>query len=146
MKKMISIIMIAVLSLVLAAFTSPEKKILCVTVTNIHGGGLIRSGMYRPSDKFLKYTPIGYIADPKGQNQVTINISDLPYGEYAMVLFHDKDGNGELNQKIFGIPTEPFGFSNNVRPKMSAPKFEKCKFVYNQDNTCITIRLDDFKL
>lgn len=140
---MINILAVSLFTL-LAAFTSPEKKNLCVTVTNIQGKGLIRSGVYRPTDKFLKYTPIGYIADPKGQNSVTINISDLPYGEYAIVLFHDKDGNGILNQKIFGIPTEPFAFSNNVRPKLSAPKWDKCKFTYSPDKNCITIKLDDF--
>jgi uncharacterized protein (DUF2141 family) len=84
------------------------------------------------------------VADTKGQNSVTITISDLEYGEYAMVLFHDKNGDEKLNTRIFGIPAEPFGFSNNVRPKLSAPKYEKCKFNYSESNNCITIKLISF--
>ncbi len=31
------------------------------------------------------------------------------------------------------IPKEPFGFSNNVKPKMAKPTFEECKFSLTKD-------------
>ena len=118
-----------------------EKKNLYVSITNIKGKGIVRSGLYKPTDDFLKYTPIGYTADPKGKDTVTMTISNLAYGEYALVLFYDQNGDEKLNTKIFGIPTEPIGFSNNIKPFLSAPKFERCKFIYNEQNNSILIKL-----
>ena len=40
---------------------------------------------------------------------------DLPFGEYAIRLFHDENMDGELNSNFLGIPTEDYGFSNNAR-------------------------------
>jgi uncharacterized protein (DUF2141 family) len=52
----------------------------------------------------------------------------VPSGIYAVALFHDKNGNGELDKNFFGIPTEDYGFSNNPRVLFSAPDFDECKF------------------
>ena len=48
----------------------------------------------------------------KGKAECIIN--DLPYGEYAIKLFHDENIDGELNSNFLGIPTEDYGFSNNA--------------------------------
>ncbi|MBL8531196.1 MAG: DUF2141 domain-containing protein [Hyphomonadaceae bacterium] len=45
----------------------------------------------------------------------TIAIEGLAPGQYAFRLFHDVDGDGRMNTNPFGIPTEPFAFSNNAR-------------------------------
>lgn len=52
----------------------------------------------------------------------------LPEGEYAISVYHDKNKDHECNRNFFGIPTESYGFSNNIKPKLSAPKFHQCKF------------------
>ncbi|QFZ55335.1 DUF2141 domain-containing protein [Oceanihabitans sp. IOP_32] len=33
-----------------------------------------------------------------------------------------------MNRNLIGIPKEPFGFSNNMKPKFAKPTFEECKF------------------
>jgi len=53
---------------------------------------------------------------------------DLPEGEYAVSAYQDRNGNGVLDKGLFHIPTEPYGLSNNFRPKWSKPKFDDCKF------------------
>ena len=52
----------------------------------------------------------------------------LSYGEYAVTLFVDLDGNKKLNKNFLGIPKEQYGFSNNVMGKMSPPTFNQAKF------------------
>ena len=52
----------------------------------------------------------------------------LPYGEYAVTLFVDLDGNKKLNKNFLGIPKEQYGFSNNVMGRMSPPTFDQAKF------------------
>ena len=53
----------------------------------------------------------------------------LPFGEYAITLFVDFNGNKKIDKNFLGIPKEPYGFSNNVIGNMSAPTFDQAKFV-----------------
>ena len=39
---------------------------------------------------------------------------DLAPGRYAIKAFHDVDGDGKMAANPFGMPTEPFAFSNNA--------------------------------
>ncbi|MEM0955784.1 MAG: DUF2141 domain-containing protein [Pseudomonadota bacterium] len=45
---------------------------------------------------------------------LTITLHDLPEGRYAVRLFHDANGNGELDSNMLGIPKEGYGFSNGA--------------------------------
>lgn len=47
--------------------------------------------------------------------QAHVSISDLPAGRYGVKAFHDINGNGQMDTNPFGMPTEPFAFSNNAR-------------------------------
>jgi uncharacterized protein (DUF2141 family) len=59
----------------------------------------------------------------------------IQQGEYAIALYHDKNNNAVCDSNFFGIPTEGFGFSNNVRPFLSAPSFRKAKINLVEDTT-----------
>jgi uncharacterized protein (DUF2141 family) len=52
----------------------------------------------------------------------------LPAGTYAVSVSHDANDNGKTDTKLFGIPTEDWAVSNNVRPKLRAPRFEEASF------------------
>ncbi len=45
-------------------------------------------------------------------------IENLQPGEYVAIAFHDRNQNGKIDSNFLGVPTEPFGFSNDVRPQM----------------------------
>lgn len=45
---------------------------------------------------------------------LTATVHDLPGGRYAVRLFHDSNGNGELDRNMLGIPREGYGFSNDA--------------------------------
>jgi len=53
---------------------------------------------------------------------------NLKYGTYAIAVYHDLNENGKLDTRTFGIPTEPYGFSNNPTVKWSAPSFSDASF------------------
>jgi uncharacterized protein (DUF2141 family) len=40
-----------------------------------------------------------------------------------------------MDTKLFGIPKEPYGFSNNAKGFMGPPSFEDAKFVLDHDKT-----------
>lgn len=48
---------------------------------------------------------------------------DLAPGRYAVAVFHDVNGNGELDRQRLGLPAEPYGFSNGVG-RFAPPSFE----------------------
>lgn len=50
---------------------------------------------------------------------------DLAKGRYAVVAFHDENGNGKLDVNFLGMPLEAYGFSNNVFGQAAAPSFDK---------------------
>ena len=52
----------------------------------------------------------------------------LPAGTYGAKAFHDVDGDGELDTNPFGIPTEPYAFSNNAVANMGPPEWEQARF------------------
>jgi len=66
-------------------------------------------------------------------------LEDLTFGTYSIMIFQDVNGNGKLDKNFFNIPTEPYGFSNNVRPRFRAPTFEESKFDFTQDGQPLSI-------
>lgn len=58
---------------------------------------------------------------------VDVQIKNLPSGEYAVSVYHDKNDNNELDQNFLGIPTEGFGFSNNAMGTFGPPSFDQAK-------------------
>ncbi|WP_375562117.1 DUF2141 domain-containing protein [Bernardetia sp. OM2101] len=65
--------------------------------------------------------------------KATITFTDLETGEYAFALFHDENGNNEMDSNMFGIPKEGYGFSTNYKPTMSAPDFDEADFKIESD-------------
>lgn len=72
-------------------------------------------------------------------NTVRVTVHDLPNGHYAIKLFHDANGNGEMDTNMLGIPKEGYGFSNNGG-KFGPASFEDAK-VQVEDDTQIQIRM-----
>lgn len=105
-----------------------------VTITNIESNeGTIQVGLYSQEERFLKKT-YKSIATKAIKGSVEVVFKNIPNNTYAISLYHDEDGNKELN-KLFGmIPTEPYGISNNAKETYSAPSWEKAKFKLENQN------------
>ena len=59
----------------------------------------------------------------------------------AIAVFQDLDGNGVLTKNGLGIPTEPYGFSNNARGTFGPPSFGKAQFTVTEDFNALEIRV-----
>ncbi|HSH52534.1 MAG TPA: DUF2141 domain-containing protein [Bacteroidales bacterium] len=129
----------------LAGFVSDEKPQLTIIIDNIEVfEGDIRVGIFNTSENFLKqgFTFKKSKIAVKNTNE-TIIIDDLPRGEYAFILYHDKNADGKMNRNFIGIPKEPFAFSNNVKPKLAKPTFKECKFSL-EENLVLHVSLGYF--
>jgi len=59
-------------------------------------------------------------------DKTTFTFDDVPYGTYALAVFHDENSDGEIERNFMGMPKEPVGASNLF--KMGRPNFKKCSF------------------
>jgi uncharacterized protein (DUF2141 family) len=69
-------------------------------------------------------------------------IEDVPFGEYAVKVFHDENGNDELDTNFFGMPTESYGFSNNASGTFGPPSYEDAKFLFDKPEMTVEIKLN----
>ncbi|NWE51696.1 DUF2141 domain-containing protein [Brevundimonas sp. P7753] len=67
-------------------------------------------------------------------------VFDLPAGAYGVKAFHDVNGNGQMDTNPFGMPTEPFAFSNNAVGNMGPAKWDRARFEVS-GATAQTIRI-----
>lgn len=114
-----------------------QTQTLTVTVHNIENvKGTLEIGLFNSDERFLEegqaYKSISVEVNSSSE---TIVIKDLPSGTYAISLFHDLNDDKVCNQNFFGIPKEPYAFSNNFKPKLSAPSFEDCQFNLTADKS-----------
>jgi uncharacterized protein (DUF2141 family) len=73
---------------------------------------------------------------------VTVSFSGLESGACAIKIFHDVNGNGELDTNLLGFPTEPFGFSNEAKARFGPPSFDEARFDLEDGANEHVIRLD----
>ncbi|HEX2939566.1 MAG TPA: DUF2141 domain-containing protein, partial [Rhodopila sp.] len=60
---------------------------------------------------------------PSRSGEVTVRISGIPPGTYAVQVFQDENDNKAIDRNFIGIPTEGMGFSNDARFHFGPPSF-----------------------
>ncbi|MBU2650481.1 MAG: DUF2141 domain-containing protein [Bacteroidetes bacterium] len=68
-------------------------------------------------------------------------IDSIPYGSYAIKVFHDVNSNQQLDTKSFGIPSEPYGFSNNAAGRFGPPSWKDAHFDCHEREILVEIKL-----
>ena len=66
-----------------------------------------------------------------------ISFDSIFPGKYAIQFFHDENKNQKMDFNLIGIPKEKFGSSNDVKPILGPPKFEKMLFEIYEDKKII---------
>jgi uncharacterized protein (DUF2141 family) len=66
----------------------------------------------------------------------------LAPGRYGIKAFHDVDGDGKMATNPFGMPTEPFAFSNNAHGAMGPAKWADAGFEVVEGANVQTIDID----
>lgn len=74
-------------------------------------------------------------------NEATLVLGDVPAGRYAVQVYQDLDGNGQLNLSPRGLPLEPVGFSGNPSLLRGKPRPDQCLFTHGEQDTVLSIRL-----
>lgn len=119
---------------------------LYIQLKNIRStDGVIYVFLYNYENQYPKAPFTYYTVDKLNvrNKQLKVKISDIKFSDnYAITLIDDENNNEDLD-RILGIPTEGFGFSNNVRPLISLPKYAELLFNFKYEKT-ISIDLQYF--
>ncbi len=91
--------------------------------------GVLVLDLHRDPDTFLtKGGRILRVRVPavKGEAQACVPVPEP--GIYAVGVYQDKNSDLKLNKGFLGIPTEPYGISNNPHIGFGPPSFESSSF------------------
>jgi uncharacterized protein (DUF2141 family) len=138
------LILLSLLNLFLSAPNNPAsagKTNLRVDIQNVRVvKGTVYIALFTPGKDFPEGKPLEGKKVYVGAKSLHTTFSVEP-GDYAIAVYHDENDNGKMDTRMFGIPKEPYGFSNNFKPVMSAPKFSDCQFSVGDSGKTISIKL-----
>ena len=79
-----------------------------------------------PDDRKAAFRDIAVPAKPGTTN--TIEVPNLPAGQYAVAVIHDVNKNHKLDKNMLGVPTEQWGMTTNPSHGLKAPSYDSVKF------------------
>jgi len=127
-----------------AAFAADVGSIT-IHVTGLKNDkGVIRIALFNSKDNYTndKGSAEGAykkdVAPIKGA-QSTYSFESVPYGEYAIKLFHDENNSGKFLTNMVGIPKVEYGFSNNAKGMFGPASYDKAKFALKDQKLDMTI-------
>lgn len=89
-----------------------------------------------------KGQPAAMFVLPVAGDSVSTTVEGLKPGRYAVRAFHDVDGDGKLGTNPFGIPTEPFGFSNDAKGAFGPAAWSDAAFEVTVGDAAAAITID----
>jgi uncharacterized protein (DUF2141 family) len=78
---------------------------------------------------------------PTSSAAVDLSLSLAEMSANGVAVFQDLNGDGKLTKNFFGIPVEPYGFSNNARSQYGPPPFSEVAFIVSDESLSIEISL-----
>jgi uncharacterized protein (DUF2141 family) len=114
---------------------SIAAQTLTVEITGIKNDqGKILLQLFNSKENYQNNTAYSANMIKAKQGIVTVTFDNLEAGEYAIRYFHDENDNGKLEQNLFGMPVEGYGFSNNAKANFGPAAFEDMKVTITDQN------------
>ena len=112
---------------------------LSITVDNVKSiKGFLYVALHNSESTWMKQGIQGQKL-PMIEKTVKVIFKDLPESDYAVTLYQDENDNGQIDKNEMGVPTEPYGFSNNGG-SFGPPSFKDSSVAIHEDKE-ITIYL-----
>ena len=119
---------------------SPNSAVFTVRIVNArNANGVVRIALFQSAEGFPGDASKALRTQPAKIDPQTLTaqavFSVIPQRTYAVMVFHDENGNGKLDKNLVGIPKEGYGASNNPAKKMRPPTFDEAKFSLTPDQS-----------
>lgn len=117
---------------------SQETSSIQVTIDNVSSDdGTVGYALYN-KDNFMAM-PLKVANSEVKDGKTSVVFENITSGTYAILCYHDKNGNGKMDFETNGMPKESYGSSNNAM-SMGPPKWEDCKFELKDEPFSVNIR------
>lgn len=142
MKKTVFLLLLGSSSFIQATQASEELTVVVSgfppqggTEKSIHDEGVAVVKLFRKHDDVMGKSYLTIQAPISAGKSIAV-FKKLPYGEYALVSFHDENNNGEVDHNFLGFPVEPLGFSGGFSLGLFSglPSFAKLRFVFSDSS------------
>lgn len=148
MNQLLSFILIALTSLSLsyAKENNNTSTSLIIDFNKIRNKkGVIHVFLYNYENQYPYNPYLNFELDKKevSNGQLSFAIPNLAPGNYAVSVIDDENANSDLDL-FLGMPTEGYGFSNNIKPLLSFPNFKQLLFTIPSTPKTITLNLQYF--
>lgn len=99
-----------------------------ITITNFGSNeGTALVALYNSEATFLSKRYKGTLSKISDE-KITVLISDIPDGTYAVSAFHDENDNQKFDMLLGMFPKEDYATSNDAKGNFGPPKWEDAKF------------------
>jgi len=103
--------------------------------------GTVEVSLFNSAESFLIHPYLQQSGKVGEDGNYSTYFASLPEGEYAVVVVHDANDNGQLDLGFLDFGGEDYSYSNNVRPWFGRPDFDEVKFVVGETDVVIEIDL-----
>jgi uncharacterized protein (DUF2141 family) len=123
--------------LIVAASVS-RSATLVIRAEGVEPGGMVYAGVCDRS--FDEATCPYKDREPARAGIVEFTLRNVKPGTYAVAVFHDLNGNARLDRNFIGLPSEPYGFSNDVG-RRGPPNFEGALITVKEPSTTVRVTI-----
>tara|TARA_R110000782_G_scaffold13786_3_gene40496 strand:- start:211 stop:633 length:423 start_codon:yes stop_codon:yes gene_type:complete len=127
MKTFVSVLAALTLATAAPALAAEPSRLTLTFETGVSTGAVMVA-LFDSEAAWSGGAPVRAVRLDVSAGQRTITFDDLPAGDYGMKAFHDVNGDGEMNTNPFGMPIEPYAFSNNAVGNMGPARWEQARF------------------
>tara|TARA_R110002051_G_scaffold140598_1_gene213635 strand:+ start:1478 stop:1900 length:423 start_codon:yes stop_codon:yes gene_type:complete len=121
----------AALAALTLATTAPalaaDPASLTLTFDTGAATGAVMVALYDSEADWSDGAPVRTARIDVAAGQRTVTFDDLPAGDYGMKAYHDVNGDGTMNSNPFGMPVEPYAFSNNAVGNMGPARWGQAR-------------------
>jgi uncharacterized protein (DUF2141 family) len=114
-----------------------ETTTITVNVPVKSSEGSVIFGLFTEQN-FMNSAPVQGLESEIVDGKATVTFENVTPGTYAITLFHDKNGNKQMDFEPNGMPIEMYGVSNNVM-SMGPPMWSDAKFEVNGEPLTLEI-------
>lgn len=119
----------------------PQAAALTLVLSGLKKqSGTIRIAIFDDPEMWLKKPAIAAVL-PVSDGKTVYRHQDIPFGSYGVAVFHDANGNGQMDKTFLGLPKEAYGFSNNVRAAFGPPSWRKAVVAVEKPAVSLNIQL-----
>jgi uncharacterized protein (DUF2141 family) len=112
---------------------------------NVHGvlpnSGPVRVAVFSDAANFPnQQQAMSTVAIPSQGDSVQTALEVSPDGPYAVAVYQDLNDDGTLNRSSFGMPMEPYGFSQDAVGKLGPPSYEQAQVPPGTTSVDVTLQ------